>query len=169
VIVGGDDVSYGRPPEEGGGWRARLLAELGGRLDLARVHFVGRLPYERYVSLLQVSAAHVYLTYPFVLSWSMLEAMAAGCMVIGSATSPVEEVLTHRQNGVLVDFFARDQLADAVCWALDEPEAARALRAAARRTVVERFALERCLAAQEAFLDGLARTRPAAPKLRSIA
>ena len=169
VIAGGEEVSYGRPPAEGGSWRTRLLAELGDQLDLSRVHFVGKLPYERYVSLLQVSAAHAYLTYPFVLSWSMLEAMAAGCLMVGSATGPVEEVLSHRQNGLLVDFFARDQIADAVGWALDNPEAAQELRAAARRTAVERFALERCLTAQEAFLDGLARTRPAAPRLRSIA
>jgi len=166
VVVGDDEVSYGRPPAEGGSWRARLLAELDGRLDRTRLHFVGRLPYDRYVSLLQVSAAHVYLTYPFVLSWSMLEAMAASCMVIGSATAPVTEVIANRENGLLVDFFARDQLADAVLWALDNPDAARALRAAARRTAVERFSLGRCLAAQEAFLNGLARTRPEAPRLR---
>jgi len=144
-----------------------MLSEVD--LDMDRVHFVGKLPYERYVSLLQVSAAHVYLTYPFVLSWSMLEAMAAGCLMVGSGTGAVEEGLSHRQNGLLVDFFARDQIADAVGWALDNREAAQELRDAARRTALERFALERCLTAQDAFLDGLARTRPAAPRLRSIA
>lgn len=88
VIVGGTGVSYGQPPPPGLTLKDKLLDEVRGRLDLVRVHLVGRSPYRTYIRLLQVSAAHVYLTYPFVLSWSMLEAMAAGCGVVGSATSP---------------------------------------------------------------------------------
>jgi glycosyltransferase involved in cell wall biosynthesis len=169
VIVGGDAVSYGKPPPGGGTWRARMLAELGDRIDPSRVHFTGKLPYERYVQLLQVSAAHVYLTYPFVLSWSMLEAMAAGCLLVGSATGPVTEVVADGRNGLLVDFFDRGGIADAVTWALDHPAEAAALRAAARATAVERYALDRCLAAQLSFLEALAAGRADAAVLRSIA
>jgi glycosyltransferase involved in cell wall biosynthesis len=78
VIVGGDEVSYGSKPRDGRTWRQTLLGEVGGKLDLSRVHFLGKVPYDTYLKVLQVSSAHVYLTYPFVLSWSMLEAMAAG-------------------------------------------------------------------------------------------
>ncbi|WIV97490.1 glycosyltransferase family 4 protein [Kinneretia aquatilis] len=113
VIVGGDEVSYGSRPKGGPHktWREALLAEVGGRLDPVRTHFVGKLPYADYKKVLQVSAAHVYLTYPFVLSWSMLEAMASGCMVIGSDTAPVREVLEEGKNSLLVDFFSPAQLA----------------------------------------------------------
>ena len=89
LIVGGDDVSYGKRLPHGETWRRKMLAEVGDRLDMRRVRFVGRIAYKDFVAMLQVSAAHVYLTYPFVLSWSMLEAMSAGCLVIGSATPPV--------------------------------------------------------------------------------
>lgn len=102
VIVGGDDVSYGRAPGDGKSWRQVMLEEVGSRLDPARTHFLGKIPYESYKRVLQISAAHVYLTYPFVLSWSMLEAMATGCVVVGSDTAPVREVIEHGVNGLLV-------------------------------------------------------------------
>jgi glycosyltransferase involved in cell wall biosynthesis len=141
LIVGGDQVSYGSKPADGETWRARMLAEVGGQIDAGRVHFLGRLPYESYLRLLQVSAVHAYLTYPFVLSWSMLEAMAAGCMVVGSRTAPVEEVIKHGENGWLVDFFDHRQLAEALAGALEERSRLDGIRQAARRTVVERFDL----------------------------
>jgi glycosyltransferase involved in cell wall biosynthesis len=141
LIVGGDQVSYGSKPADGETWRARMLAEVGGQIDAGRVHFLGRLPYESYLRLLQVSAVHAYLTYPFVLSWSMLEAMAAGCMVVGSRTAPVEEVIKHGENGWLVDFFDHRQLAEALAGALEERSRLDDIRQAARRTVVERFDL----------------------------
>ncbi|HZX26893.1 MAG TPA: glycosyltransferase, partial [Telluria sp.] len=105
LIVGGDDVSYGRRLPAGTTYRQKYCAELEGQVDWSRVHFLGKLPYLRYLNVLQVSAAHVYLTYPFVLSWSMLEAMACGCLVVGSATAPVQEVITDGENGLLTDFF----------------------------------------------------------------
>lgn len=111
VIVGANGVSYGAPPPKPyKSYREMLLAEVGDRLDLGRTHFVGRIPYRDYISLLQISKLHIYLTYPFVLSWSMLEAMACGAPILGSATPPVEEVVRDGENGFLFDFFDREQL-----------------------------------------------------------
>jgi glycosyltransferase involved in cell wall biosynthesis len=143
LIAGGDEVSYGIPTPAGPSYRESLLAELGDSLDRSRVHFLGRIPYRKYLSLLRISSAHVYLSYPFVLSWSMLEAMAAGCFVIGSRTPPVEEVIEDGVNGWLVDFFDKDALADRVCDALEAGAALQPLRSAARNTVVERYDLNR--------------------------
>jgi len=141
IIVGGDEVSYGKRLPQGKTYREEMLNELGDSLDLNRVHFLGRIPYPTFLTVLQVSRAHVYLTYPFVLSWSMLEALSAGCVVIGSKTAPVEEVLRHRENGLMVDFFDTAGIADAVVDALANPEAYRAIRERARRTVIEGYDL----------------------------
>jgi glycosyltransferase involved in cell wall biosynthesis len=103
VIVGGDEVSYGRMPIGYPNWRSRMAAEVD--LDSCNVHFTGRLPYQEYRAVLELSKAHVYLTYPFVLSWSLLEAMASGCIVIASDTAPLREVIVDGVNGMLVDFF----------------------------------------------------------------
>ena len=118
IIIGGDGVSYGPAAPQGRKWRDVFLNEVKERLDLSRVHIVGRIPYDVLLQVLQVSAAHVYLTYPFILSWSMLEAMAAGALVIGSDTAPVREVIRHGHNGLLVNFFEADALAVCVIDAL---------------------------------------------------
>ena len=117
LVVGGDGVSYGRRPPEGfDSYRAALCAELGEReencVDWSRVHFLGKLPYASYRTVLQVSSLHIYLTYPFVLSWSMLEAMAVGVPVLGSDTGPVREVIRDGENGFLTGFFDTAALAD---------------------------------------------------------
>lgn len=156
VVVGGDAVSYGRAPRDGGTWRARLLAEVGSRLDLARVHFVGKLPYPTLIKLFQVTAAHVYLTYPFVLSWSMLEAMSAGALVIGSRTAPVEEVVQDGRNGLLVDFFSPVEIAQRVIEVLERPARFLELRMNARQTIVQKYdLLSCCLPAQIALAEGV--------------
>ena len=148
VTVGGDGASYGPGPAGGGTWKEFMLREVGHRLDLSRVHFVGRLPYAALLRVLQVSAAHVYLTYPFVLSWSVLDAMSAGALVIGSRTPPVEEVIEDGRNGVLVNFFDVDGLAGAVAEALAAPGRHAGLRRAVRETVRARYDLRsRCLPA----------------------
>jgi glycosyltransferase involved in cell wall biosynthesis len=103
LIVGGDEVSYGKRPKDAKHWREKMLREV--TLDATRTHFLGKVPRAQYVKVLQVSAAHVYLTYPFVLSWSLLEAMACGANIVASDTAPVREVIRHGENGVLVDFF----------------------------------------------------------------
>lgn len=151
VIVGGDEVSYGGRPKDAENWREKMLAEVGPLPD--RVRFTGRIPYADYVSLLQVSSVHMYLTYPFVLSWSMLEAMSLGACVIGSATPPVEEVIEDGHNGWLVDFFDTDAMARKVSEALEHRKDMSAVRAAARETVVSRYALKTCLAEQKALIE----------------
>ena len=110
LMVGADDPeTYGRRPPEGT-WKQRLLDEVGDRLDPARVHWLGPLPYEQLLHVFAASWAHVYLTYPFVLSWSLLDAMACGCLIIGSDTAPVRDVVRHEENGLLVPFFDKDAL-----------------------------------------------------------
>jgi len=131
-----------------------MLAEVGPRLDLSRVFFTGQIPYAAYRSLLQVSAAHVYLTYPFVLSWSMLEAMSCGCLVAASATPPVQEVLEQGRNGLLFDFFDAEALATQVTAALTRPQDYAALRAAARQTIVEGYDIARGVRTYAALLQG---------------
>ncbi|HEY4211572.1 MAG TPA: glycosyltransferase family 4 protein [Steroidobacteraceae bacterium] len=156
LIVGGDEVSYGARLPEGQTYRQRLLAELGDSLDLRRIHFLGKIPYPAFLKVLQVSRVHVYLTYPFVLSWSMLEAMSAGCLVVGSRTAPVEEVIQHGGNGLLVDFFSPDAVARTVIQALEDRRAFDSLRRNARQTVVDRYDLKTvCLPAHLRILNAL--------------
>ena len=158
VIVGGDIPSYGRRPKDAANWREYLLREVGDKIDPNRLHFVGKIPYPAFVSLLQISRAHVYLSYPFVLSWSMLEAMAAGAPVIASRTPPVTEFIRHETNGLLFDFFDRQALVEAVCRALDDADLSQALTRSARQTIVEGYDLERvCLPAQIKLMHALAR------------
>jgi len=133
-----------------------MLRELDGKLDLSRIHFLGALPYPDFLRLLQVSRAHAYLTYPFVLSWSMLEAMASGCTLLASATPPVTEVVRHGENGLLFDFFDHQALAAQAIDVLARPEAYAAVRAGARRTAVERYDQKTVtLPAQVAFVQRL--------------
>jgi glycosyltransferase involved in cell wall biosynthesis len=164
VIAGGDDVSYGRRPPGGESWREVMLREVD--LDPGRVHFVGTLAYDAYLRLLQVSAAHVYLSYPFVLSWSAMEALATSCLVIGSRTPPVEEVIRDGENGILVDFFSPAAIAEAVIDAVRHGDAFAGLRQRAREGVLGRYDLATCLPRQLALLErvtgraGLVRGRP---------
>ena len=134
MILGADGTSYGASPPAGTSWKSIFLKEVESRLDLRRIHFLGRVSYHAYLSALQVSTAHVYLTYPFVLSWSMLEAMSAGCVVIGSDTAPVQEVIDGN-NGLLVPFFDVEQWSDRVVDVLRHRERYRPLREAARKFV----------------------------------
>ena len=143
VLVGGDGVSYGTRPKNGKTYREQYLDEVAAGLDLSRVHFTGKLPYDTYLKVLQVSRLHVYLTYPFILSWSMLEAMSAGCLVLASDTAPVQEVISHGDNGLLFPFLQPERLAAAAIEALVEPARFDHLRAAARQTVVDRFDFQR--------------------------
>jgi glycosyltransferase involved in cell wall biosynthesis len=162
VIVGGDEVSYGRRLPGGESYRQLYWREVGGLLDGERVHFMGKLPYRRFIDVLRLSSVHVYLTYPFVLSWSLLEAMSCGCPVIASDTAPVREVMEAGRNGRLVDFFSQEALAEAIISVLEDPGQMTALRAQARRDIQEHLDLEsRTLPRLLALVEQLAeRPRP---------
>ena len=158
VIAGGDGVSYGRKPAGAETWREQILGELGERVNLRRVHFLGHLPYRQYLAILQVSTVHIYLTYPFVLSWSLLEAMAAECLVVGSRTPPVEEIIADGENGYLVDFFDIDGIADKVEFACAQRDRRNSLCRAARANVMMRYDFRTvCLPAHLTLLRSLCR------------
>lgn len=161
VIVGGDGTSYGGPPANAATWREAMLAETGP-LDPARVHFLGQIPHPALHALFRVAAVHVYLTMPFVLSWSVLEAMGCGTLILGSATPPVQEVIEDGRNGLLTDFFDHEALARRIAEVLADPKRFDPLRRAGRETIRERYDLRRvCLPRQLAVLDALAaRRRP---------
>ncbi len=149
VVVGGTEVSYSpKPPAAFASWKEKLEQEVSLGEHASRVHFVGKLPYADYLSLLSISSAHLYLTYPFVLSWSCVEAMAAGCMMIASDTSPVREVIKDGENGLLFPFFDEGKLVETVCRALDDRALSGRLRANARATVVKSYDLRDCLRQQ---------------------
>ena len=155
LIVGANGLSYGRrPPSDpaqasAANWREYMLQRVN--LDPQRTHFLGRIPRTAYLSVLQVSAVHAYLTYPFVLSWSLLEAMACGTAIVASDTAPVREVLRHGENAQLVDFFDVEALAHNLLQALVEPERHKALALQARADA-QRFSLEEGLRGYDELL-----------------
>jgi glycosyltransferase involved in cell wall biosynthesis len=155
VIVGGDGVSYGRPAPDGQSWKDVFLAEVQGRIDPARVHFTGRVPYATFAALMQVARVHAYLTYPFVLSWSLLEAMAAGAHIVASDTGPVREVITPGTTGELVDFFDVPAWSARLAQALANPARFDPQRAAARALIRAKYDLHGiCLPQQIAWAEG---------------
>jgi len=156
LIVGGDGVSYGAAAPEGKTWKQIFFGEVKDQLDPSRVLFLGRLAYAEYLKVLQISACHVYLTYPFVLGWSCIEALAAGCLVVGSRTPPVEEAIEHGANGLLVDFFDTAALAQTVVQCLAQPDRYAPLRAQARASAVARYDLTTvCLPRQVQLVERL--------------
>lgn len=159
LIVGGDSVSYGARPPKDQTWKQIFIDEVRSQIpdpDWARVHFFGRIPYERFQSLLKVSRAHVYLTYPFVLSWSLFETMSVEGAIVASKTAPVEEAITHGETGRLVDFFGKDALVAEIAGLLDGAQDRERLGRAARRLIVERYDLERiCLPQQLSWVQSL--------------
>lgn len=154
IIVGGTEGGYGPAPGHGRTWKQIFLDEVAGRVDLGRIHFVGKVPHALFLALMQVTRAHAYLTYPGVLSWSMLEAMSCGALVVGSRTPPVEEVITDGLNGRLVDFFDIASWSAALTEALAAPEKTTAMKRAARETIVDRYDLQtRCLPEMMRFVE----------------
>lgn len=161
LIVGGDDVSYGARPEDGRKWKDIFVSEVRPQIsdaDWGRVHFLGNIPYQHFIPLLQLSTVHVYHTYPFVLSWSLLEAMSVGCAIVASDTQPLHEAIRHNDTGRLVDFFSPSGLAEEVCALLDNPEERRRLGANARAFAQANYDLKTvCLPRQLAWVRRLAR------------
>jgi glycosyltransferase involved in cell wall biosynthesis len=143
VVVGEDRVAYGKNLPNGQTYKQLMLEKLD--LDLSRLHFTDRLPYHEYLQVLQASSAHIYLTRPFVLSWSILEAMATGCLLIASKTAPVLEVIQGGVNGLLVDFFSPQEIANRVDEALDNQQDMMSIRHQARETILQHYDLAKLL------------------------
>ena len=160
LLVGGNDVSYGLRPESGRSWTEIFAAEVRPRIsdaDWSRVHFLGHIAYQHFTTLLQLSKVHVYLTYPFVLSWSLLEAMSAGCAIVASDTRPVQEAIRHGDTGRLVHFFDAAGLANEVCDLLADPGERERLGARARAFAQEHYDLHAvCLPRQMQWVRELA-------------
>ncbi len=167
VLIGGDEVSYGAKPPKGQSWKQIFIDEVRGRIPTPhwnRVHFLGRVPYEKYLAMLQVSSAHVYLTYPFVLSWSLLESMAAGCAVVASDTAPVREAIEDGKTGVMVDFFDGDGLVDQVDRVLSDRALAQRLGSTARDHVIANYDLQStCLPKHVGWVEALTQLEPRPP------
>lgn len=161
MIVGGDSVSYGSPPPQGEtrSWKQIFIDEVRGQIsdsDWRRVHFLGNVSYSNFLKLLQISTVHLYLTYPFVLSWSMLEAMSSGCAIVASKTAPVQELIENGSTGVLVDFFDVAGLTEATCTLLDDKDARARLGQNARQRILDQYDLDRvCLPKQIDWVEGL--------------
>lgn len=153
VIIGATQgVSYGKPCPKGE-WKDMFFEEISGQFNPDNICFAGSLPYGTFLKLLQLSSCHVYLTYPFVLSWSLMEAMSTACPIVGSATAPVQEMIQHGNNGLLVDFFKPADLAAAIAELLLNKELAQKLGCAARQTILQNYSLEQCIPQHLALME----------------
>jgi len=157
IVLVGDTkgVSYGSVCPNGE-WKDQFLQEIEGHYDPSKVHFTGNLPYPAFIQLLQLSQAHVYLTYPFVLSWSLMEAMSTQCSIIGSNTAPVQEMITHGENGLLVDFFDHQAVAESVAELLNNRELAENLGKQARTTILKDYSIKQCVPRHLALMNMVA-------------
>jgi glycosyltransferase involved in cell wall biosynthesis len=160
LIVGGDGVSYGSFSQDGRKWKDIFIEEVRCKIsdkDWERVHFLGKIPYELFTAVLQLSTVHLYLTYPFVLSWSLLEAMSIGCAIIASDTQPLHEAIHQDETGRLVDFFDVQSVIEEVCRLLADPETRNRLGTNARAFLQQRYDLHNvCLPEQLKWVKGLA-------------
>ncbi|MCZ4353308.1 glycosyltransferase [Roseovarius aestuarii] len=159
IIIGGDEVSYGAAPPKGQTWKQIFRDEVANQIspeDWKRVHFLGRIPHEHFTRILQLSRVHVYLTYPFVLSWSLMETMSCGGAIVASDTAPVREVITDGQTGLLVDFFDGQGMVDKVCSLLDDDQMRQTLGRNARALMQDQYDLKRiCLPRQLEWVDSV--------------
>ena len=157
VLVGGDGVSYGNIPEGNKSYREIFYDRVKDKIpNKERILFTGQVDYKILIALFGITTAHVYLTYPFVLSWSFLEAMSMGALVIGSKTAPVEEVVTHNKNGLLVDFHDVAELIDVVNTVLSKKNNYDKIKKNARKTIIENYDLKKiCLPKQIKLIKDL--------------
>ncbi len=156
LIVGADGISYGAKPTDAANWKEKFWGEIADRVDASRIYFLGHIDYKHFIAVLQISTAHVYLTYPFVLSWSLMEAMSAGAVVIGSDTPPLKEVIEDGKNGFLVDFFDAPALANKIADTLANRESLSHIRKNARDTIVKRYDLKKvCLPKQIEIVESI--------------
>ena len=152
ICLGGDGVSYGLPPPTGT-WRERLLAEIRPRIDPARLHFPGRVAYRMFRDVLRRSDVHTYLSYPFIASWSLREAMACGCAVVAGDTAPVREFLTDGATGRLVAALDPAALADGILDLLDRADDRHALGRSARQWAEANLAMSSHLAGWDGVIQ----------------
>lgn len=155
LVAGNDRVAYGKRRGDGKSYKDHALETLP--IDADRVHFLGLVPLSTLRAMFRITRAHVYLTVPFVLSWSMLEAMAAGALVVGSNTEPVREIITDGENGLLVDFFDVDKIGNTVEAVLARSVDSASLTQAARRTITDRYSLSRVIPRQLAMMRAVAK------------
>ena len=156
LVIGGDGRGYGGIPAQGDSWKNVFLKEVYDQIDMQRLHYLGMVDYANYLKVLQLSTVHVYLTYPFILSWSLLEAMSVGACIVGSDTGPVQELIQNQQNGVLVNFFDHQELGQAVIDLFEDPEKRAQLGRRARETICQSFDLNSVsLPKQIAIIEGL--------------
>ena len=155
-LVGGDAVSYGVMPRQGGNWRNLMLKEMGDGIDLSRVHFMGKVAYEDHLALLQRSDAHVYLTYPFVASWSLREALACGCVVVGADTPTVTEFVQHEVTGLITPTLDPNALAETTLRALAETKLAAKMRVNAREFAEKRLGMDDYITRYRAYIEEIA-------------
>ncbi len=139
VVVGGNDTSYGGKSDHPGGLRGQMEEEIGNHIDWSRVHFLGRVPYNHFQEIVQISRCHIYLSAPFVLSWSLLEAMSMSATIVASDVAPVREAMTHGETGLLVDFFNPDAIAGQVIDVCRQPEKYAHIGPNARAHVVKNY------------------------------
>ena len=155
-IIGGDGKGYGMPPPAKSTWKNIFFNEVEKDIDVSKIHFLGSVEYKSLISLYQISSVHVYLTYPFVLSWSLLEAMSCECLIVGSSTEPVKEVINDKKNGLLVNFFDQKELSETINKVLENPKKFDKLRKAARDTIIRKYDLKTiCLPKQIDLVEKL--------------
>ncbi|CAI3950935.1 Glycosyltransferase involved in cell wall bisynthesis (RfaB) (PDB:2IV7) [Commensalibacter communis] len=159
VMIGRDQVSYGASLESGMSWRDYMLKEVHNKLDMSRVHFSGQVPYNVFNSVLKRSDAHIYLTYPFVLSWSLREAMSIGCPIIASDTQPVQEFIADRVTGILTPFLDHDALTDRILEVLEDKKLAQSIRKAARAEAERSLSMDEYMKNYETLIDDLIHRR----------
>ncbi len=162
-LVGGDGISYGAPAANGKSWREVMLKEMEGKLDLSRVHFMGQIPYEQHLSLLQRSDAHIYLSYPFVASWSLREALAVGCAIVGGDCPTIKEFLTHNKTALVVPNLDPDAVAAATLKLLDDAKLSARLRTNARAYAEAHLDMADYIAKYRAVIEEIA-GKPLLPK-----
>ena len=154
LMIGNDDVSYGKTLPNGKTYKQKMLEELD--LDQARLHWLGKLPYDQYCEILKYSMAHIYMTVPFVLSWSIIEAMSLGCPIVASRTSPVMEVIKNKKNGLLADFFDENQIAEQISTLLKNPSLRKQYSMRARETVLKHYSINKILPQYEKLITHIA-------------
>lgn len=159
VLVGRDQVSYGATLSGGMSWRDFMMREVSAELDMSRVHFAGQIPYDIFGKVLKRSDAHIYFTYPFVLSWSLREAMATACPIIASDTDPVKEFIADRVTGILTPFLDHNALTDRILEVLEDQKLAKSISKAARAEAERSLSMDEYLSNYESLIDDLIHRR----------